>query len=333
MTSLKVLMVGGAGYIGSICARVFADAGATVWTLDDLSTGHEEAVTGELVHGSILERSFLIDLLKRLQPDAVMHFAARSLVGESVNHPLAYYDTNVRGTLNLLTAMQAAGVNRMVFSSTCAIYGPPRYLPIDEAHPIGPISPYGDSKEMIERILSDCRAREGFQITTLRYFNAAGAMPDGSLGEAHDPETHLIPLALDALLDRRPPLKLFGRDYDTRDGTCIRDYVHVLDLAEAHRLALARLLDGDPGASYNLGTERGTTVSEILNAIARVAGRPVPYKDAPRRPGDPPALFAASAKAREELGWRPAFTDIDDIIRTALAWAQTPRYGRYATKG
>jgi UDP-glucose-4-epimerase GalE len=222
--------------------------------------------------------------------------------------------------------MADAGVSRLVFSSTCAVYGAPQYLPIDEAHPHAPLSPYGVSKDMVEDILAACREREGLSVTALRYFNAAGAMPDGSLGESHTPETHLIPLALDAAFGRRPPLSLFGTDYETRDGTCVRDYVHVLDLAQAHWLAVQRLLAGDRGTVYNLGTGVGITVREIIDSIEAVTGRPVPHSEVARRPGDPPALFASSEKIRDELGWKPAWTDIRQIIETAAQWSQSPRY-------
>jgi UDP-glucose-4-epimerase GalE len=222
--------------------------------------------------------------------------------------------------------MAATDVRCLVFSSTCAIYGNPERLPLDEDHPRAPVSPYGESKNMVETILDQCRAQENFRITTLRYFNAAGAMPDGSLGESHGPETHLIPLAMNAALGRRPPLSLFGDDYDTRDGTCIRDYIHILDLAEAHYLALQRLLEGDPGTAYNLGTGVGTTVREVLSSIHRVTGLEVPHDVTERRPGDPPALYAQSGKIREELGWEPQWCHIDDIVRTAAQWSTKPQY-------
>jgi UDP-glucose 4-epimerase len=322
----KVLVVGGAGYIGSICARALIDAGITVETYDNLSSGHKEAVTGPLHVGDIRDRSRLGTLLADGGFDAVMHFAAKSLVGESVRAPLRYYDVNAGGTATLLQCMQDAGVHRLVFSSTCAIYGEPEYLPLDEDHPRRPVSPYGDSKLMVEGMLKACREREGLQSIALRYFNAAGANPQARLGESHAIETHLIPLALQAAMGQRAGLKLFGTDYDTRDGTCVRDYVHVLDLAQAHLQALQVLLDGHPGGGFNVGTGVGTTVREVLASIHRVTGLPVPHEPADRRDGDPPALFAKADRVREALGWEPKFTDIDDIVATAAEWARAPRY-------
>ena len=323
----KVLVVGGAGYIGSICAAVMhRDAGIEVESYDNLSTGHAEAVTGRLHEGDIRDISRLTEVLKSGQFDAVMHFAAKSLVGESVAHPLRYYDVNVGGTATLLQAMEDAGVKNLVFSGTCAIYGDPEYLPLDEEHPQRPVSPYGQSKKMVEEMLAACREKEGFRITTLRYFNAAGCMPDGSLGESHKTETHLIPLAINAALGRRGPLSLFGTDYETRDGTCIRDYIHVLDLADAHLKALNRLIEGDSGNAFNVGTGVGTTVREVLSSIERCLGQPVPHEVADRRAGDPPALFARADRIQESLGWQPKYNDIDDIVKTALTWAQAPRF-------
>ena len=324
--SAKVLVVGGAGYIGSVTAAVLASAGFKVVTFDDLSTGHAEAAVGQLIKGDIRNRDLLTSVLSDGKFDAVMHFAAKSLVGESVAHPLRYYDVNVGGTASLVCAMQNAGVNCLVFSSTCAVYGNPQRLPLDETHPQVPVSPYGASKKMVEEMLAACRERENLRVTTLRYFNAAGCMPDGSLGESHKTETHLIPLAIAAAMGNRPPLSLFGTDYDTRDGTCIRDYIHVLDLADAHVKALRRLLAGDPGDAYNVGTGVGTTVREVLAAIGRSLGTEVPHTIAERRPGDPPALFAAADKVRRDLEWVPQWTDIDSIVDTAVKWAKAPRY-------
>lgn len=322
----KVLIVGGAGYIGSACAVSLLEAGWTVATYDDLSTGHRQAAQGDLIQGDIRDRGRLEGVLRAGRFDAVMHFAAKSLVGESTRHPLRYYDVNTGGTAALVDAMLSAGIKCLVFSSTCAIYGDPVRLPLDEDHPRAPVSPYGDSKEMVERMLAATRAREGLRVTTLRYFNAAGALPEHGLGESHHPETHLIPLALQAALGQRPPLALFGEDYDTRDGTCVRDYIHVRDLASAHLLAMRRLLEGDPGDAYNVGTGMGTTVREVLQAVERVLGVPVPYEVAPRREGDPPALYAQADKIRGALGWEAHHVDIDDIVRTAAQWARAPRY-------
>ncbi len=322
----KVLVVGGAGYIGSICGRALRDAGWDTATYDDLSTGHKGAVEDQLFEGDIRDTEKLTNVLTKGQFDAVMHFAARSLVGESVKNPPLYYDVNVGGTASLLQAMQQAQCPALVFSSTCAVYGNPQYLPLDESHPKNPVSPYGDSKATVERMLEASRSQLGINITSLRYFNASGATPDGALGESHRHETHLIPLALAASQGQRPPLKLFGTDYPTRDGTCIRDYIHVLDLAEAHRLAIEALLQGSKGSHYNVGTGEGTSVKEVLASIHRVTGTPVPYENAERREGDPPELYAKAEKIQDELGWSPKWNQIDDIVSTAAAWAQNPRF-------
>ncbi|RME27719.1 MAG: UDP-glucose 4-epimerase GalE [Deltaproteobacteria bacterium] len=322
----RILIVGGAGYIGSCCAALLQEAGWRTECFDDLSTGHRQAVRGPLHVGDIRDRAALSRVLAAGRFDGVMHFAARSLVGESTRHPLRYFDNNVAGTISLLQVMADHGVNRLVFSSTCAIYGTPERLPIDESHPRAPVSPYGESKELVERVLAQVREREGLQVTTLRYFNAAGALPEQGLGESHHPETHLIPLAIQAALGQRPPLAVFGDDYPTRDGTCVRDYIHVADLAEAHRLAMQRLLDGDAGDAYNVGTGIGTTVREVLDSVGRVLGTPVPHHPAPRREGDPPELYAQADRIRRELGWQPRQPEIDDIVRTAAAWAASPRF-------
>ena len=322
----RILVIGGAGYIGSVCARVLSQAGHDVVTLDDLTTGHRAAVTGRFIQADVRDRTTLREVLRSESFDAVLHFAARSVVGDSVHQPAGYFDVNVAGTIGLVQEMLAADVRHMVFSSTCAIYGTPPQLPLTEDLPFAPVSPYGETKAMVERFLALCRDKEGLQVTCLRYFNAAGAMPDGSLGEAHRPETHLIPLAIQAALGERPPLKLFGTDYPTRDGTCVRDYIHVLDLADAHLRALDRLLEGDAGDGYNVGTGKGTTVREVLDAVGRAAGTPVPYADADRRAGDPAALYAQSDKIRAALGWVPQHVDLDDIVASAVAWARNPRF-------
>jgi UDP-glucose 4-epimerase len=327
LDGLKVLMVGGAGYIGSHCAQLLADQGHEIVVYDDLSTGIREAAVGRLVVGDILDHERLVALLRAERFDAIMHFAARLLVGESVEHPLRYFDTNVAGTLSLLRAMAAAGPRVLVFSSTCATYGNPRYLPLDEAHPSAPVNPYGASKAMVETILSNCREREDFRVMSLRYFNAAGCHPRGIHGESHTPETHLIPLTLEAATGRRV-LQVYGRDYDTPDGTCIRDYVHVLDIAEAHRLALKSLLAGDRGRAYNIGTGKGSTVLEVITSVERVTGLKVERVDAPARDGDPPALYASSALIERDLGWKARYVSLDEIIASAWRWFQQPRYGR-----
>jgi UDP-glucose-4-epimerase GalE len=322
----RILVVGGAGYIGSVCTQSLLESGYEVEVFDDLSTGHREAVTVPLHVGDIRDRTRLDEVFGAGDFDGVMHFAARSLVGESVSHPLRYFDVNVGGTASLVQAMLNANVRSLVFSSSCAVYGVPDSLPIPEDHPHRPVSPYGESKAMVEQILSACRDREGLRVTSLRYFNAAGATLDGQLGEAHAVETHLIPLALHAALGQRPPLKLFGTDYPTRDGTCVRDYIHVLDLADVHRLAIDSLMAGDAGRSFNVGTGVGTTVREVLASVERVTGLPVPHGVAPRRDGDPPALFAAAESVRTAFNWAPKYADIDAIVGTAAAWAKRPRY-------
>ncbi len=324
--SKRVLVVGGAGYIGSHCARFLEDLGIEVVVYDNLSTGHREAVRSELVVGDIRDRDTLVKTLRSRPFDAVLQFAALCLVGESQRHPVRYFDVNVGGTITLLEAMGRADVGALVFSSSCAVYGAPHYLPLDEAHPKAPVSVYGQTKWMVEQVLDEARGREGMAIASLRYFNAAGAHPDGTLGESHDPETHLIPLALEARLGRRDRLKVFGRDYETRDGTCVRDYIHVVDLADAHHRALLHLWGGSTGGAWNLGTGHGTTVLEILEAVARVTGQPVPHDDGPRRDGDPPGLYAAATRARDDLGWKPQHTDLDGLIETAWRWACEPRY-------
>ncbi len=323
----RVLVVGGAGYIGSVCARALAEQGADVTTLDDLSTGHRGAVTGPLLVADLRDRARVREVLRSGRFDAVMHFAARSVVGDSVHQPLPYYDVNVGGTTILIQEMLDAGVSSLVFSSTCAIYGAPQVLPLDEEQPFAPVSPYGETKLVVEQLLKHCRERHGLRVTCLRYFNAAGAvLTPPALGEAHRPETHLIPLAIEAALGRRPPLAVFGDDYPTRDGTCVRDYVHVLDLADAHLRALRRLLDGDPGDAYNVGTGVGTTVREVLDAVGAAVGQPVPHTLQGRRAGDPPELWARADKIKRALGWAPQHLDIQDIVASAARWAAAPRY-------
>lgn len=327
MASARILVVGGAGYIGSVCARALLRAGHSVVTYDDLSTGFREAVSGPLVQGDIADTGTLRDTLREGRFDAVMHFASRIAVGESVREPLMYYGVNVKGSLSLLEAMADARVRALVFSSSAAVYGDPRELPIPEHHPFAPVSPYGRTKAMIEEVLGDLRAASGLRSASLRYFNAAGAAEDGWLGEAHQPETHLIPLAIAAGLGQRPPLDVFGTDYETSDGSCIRDYIHVEDLADAHLAALDRLLEGDAGSSWNVGTGQGHTVLEVLDAVGRGLGSPVPWRAAARRPGDPPALVASADRIRAELGWQPRRSGLDEIVRAACRWARDPRYG------
>ncbi|MEJ0070534.1 MAG: UDP-glucose 4-epimerase GalE [Pseudomonadota bacterium] len=317
-----VLVTGGAGYVGSHTAKALAQAGYQPVTLDNLGRGFAHAVRwGPLERGDVLDRAFLDDVIQRWRPTALLHFAAFSYVGESVGAPALYYRNNVVGSLTLLEAMRDHGIANIVFSSTCATYGLPVRLPLAEDHPQAPINPYGASKLMVERLLADMGAAHGLRSVALRYFNAAGADPDGEIGENHDPETHLIPLAIGAALGTHPKLKIFGTDYATADGTCIRDYIHVTDLAAAHVAALRYLEAGGASLACNLGTGSGFSVRAILTEVARVAGRPVPSEEGPRRAGDPPELVADPTRARQVLGWTPQCSDIASVIATAHRWA------------
>lgn len=324
---MKVLVCGGAGYIGSHMVRHLLTQGHQAMVFDNLSSGHREAVgDARLVVGDLLDRRALAALFSDAQFDAVMHFCARSLVGESVTQPYDYYENNVSGTLNLLQAMREAGVGRLVFSSTAAVFGQPQALVIDEAHPTCPINPYGASKLMVERILADAHRAYGLRSVALRYFNAAGADPSGEIGESHQPETHLIPNVLRATLGQGGGLKVFGDDYETLDGTCVRDYVHVNDLAAAHSRALS-FMEGHDGAHvFNLGNGQGFSVLQVIEAARRITGIDIPFERAPRRAGDPAVLVASSTRARELLDWVPAYGDIGEIIETAWRWHHTPRY-------
>lgn len=318
---MHILVCGGAGYIGSHMARWLAQHQITVTVLDNLSTGHREAVQwGELLDADLLDRASLERAFSGRQFDAVMHFCARSLVGESIAKPYDYYANNVTGTLNLLDTMRHHGIARLVFSSTAAVFGQPLSERIDEAHPTTPINPYGASKWMAERILADAAQAYGLRSVALRYFNAAGASADGSIGESHQPETHLIPNVLHAALGTGPALKVFGDDYPTADGTCIRDYVHVDDLAQAHLLSLD-YLDANPGAhAFNLGNGQGFSVREVIAAAQAVSHNEIAYTVHPRRAGDPSVLVSSSAKAREHLGWTPRHTALEPILASALRW-------------
>ena len=320
-TPLRLLVVGGAGYIGSHMVKHLLQRGCDVVTFDNLSTGHRDAVLGgEFVLGDLADRAALDALFSQYQFDAVFHFASFIQVGESVKEPAKYYANNVVNTLKLLDAMVAHGVGRFVFSSTAAVYGEPAYTPIDEAHPKQPINPYGKTKWMVEQILEDYDRAYGLRSIALRYFNAAGADPEGQLGERHDPETHLIPLVLQAASGRRPHISVFGRDYDTPDGTCIRDYIHVADLADAHWLALDKLMQGAASAAYNLGNGNGFSVQQVIDTTASVTGRTIPVVDAPRRDGDPAQLVADSTAARQALNWQPARFNLETIIEDAWKW-------------
>jgi UDP-glucose-4-epimerase GalE len=315
-----VLVTGGAGYIGSHCCRALAAAGYHPVVYDNFSTGHRSFVTGSLVVGDVLDRAALATAFAQYDIAAVMHFAASSLVGESVIDPQKYYTNNVAGTLSLLDAMRAADCNRLVFSSTGAVYGNADSRALPESYPCAPINPYGASKWMIERIIADYRTAYGLGAFCLRYFNASGADAAGGIGEWRDNETHLIPRAMMALQGHVTDFAVFGDDYDTPDGTAIRDYIHVTDLAAAHVRALELLMQGDRGGTFNLGTGSGFSVREILRAVAAETGREVPHVVKPRRAGDPTYLVADAAAAREALKFAPAHSDLATIIKTAWAW-------------
>jgi len=316
----NILVAGGAGYIGShTCLNLFSK-GFTPIVYDNLSNGHAEFVKwGPLEVGDIRDRGRLDEVLATYRPEAIIHFAAAIEVGESVRDPGDYYDNNVGGTITLLRAAQAAGIDKMVFSSTCATYGIPSTTPIDESHAQSPINPYGRSKLIVEQILKDLDQYQGFRSFILRYFNAAGADPEGRIGEWHTPETHAIPIAMDAALERRPHFQVLGTDYDTRDGSCVRDFVHVLDLADAHARAIEHLLGGGQSRALNLGTGHGTTVKELLETLRHVVGRNFQIKYGPRREGDSPALVADNALAYQTIGWAPRH-DLQSILATAWHW-------------
>ena len=318
---MKILVAGGAGYIGSHMVKQLAAAGNDVITLDNLSFGHADAVKyGEFIEGDLGDNSVLDDIFESGSIDAVMHFAGFIQVGESVTRPSMYYHNNVVNTLALLDAMLRHEVKNFIFSSTAAIFGEPDYTPIDEKHSRQPINPYGHSKLMIEQILDDYDKAYGLRATCLRYFNAAGADPDGELGERHNPETHLIPLILQAASGRRKDIKIFGNDYPTDDGTCVRDYIHINDLCEAHSLALQRMVEKDQSARYNLGNGKGFSVKEVIDVAKQVSGKNFKVTMEPRRAGDPAVLVADATLARQELNWQPKFADLKDIVKTAWDW-------------
>ena len=320
---MNILVTGGAGYIGSHCCKALARKGFHPVTIDNLVYGHQNFVKwGDFFQGDIGNPSNLEKIFSRNQIDAVMHFAAYAYVGESVQDPLKYYENNVRNTIELLHAVVENNIKYFVFSSTCSTYGTPQKTPIDESHPLKPINPYGNTKRMIEEILNDCAKAYGLKYVSLRYFNAAGADPDGEIGENHNPETHLIPLVLDVAAGRRESIKVFGTDYKTPDGTCIRDYIHVNDLADAHILALQSLMDGGDSNFYNLGNGRGVSVLEVIECVRQITAKDITVEMTERRPGDPPVLIASSEKAIKELGWNPRYADIEDIIGTAWRWHQ-----------
>jgi UDP-glucose 4-epimerase len=318
---MNVLVVGGAGYIGAHMVKRLLDRGHRVTTLDDFSTGHREAVLGgELVAADLGDASAVRAALAAARPDAVMHFASFIQVGESVQEPAKYYLNNVAKTLVLLDEVRKAGVRRFVFSSTAAIFGEPEYVPIDERHPAKPINPYGRTKLMVEEALADFDRAYGLRSVCLRYFNAAGADPGGAIGERHDPETHLIPLVLQAASGRRPSIAVFGTDYDTPDGTCIRDYIHVVDLCDAHLLAIEWMDRHDRSGAFNLGNGQGFSVHEVIATAEKVCGRPITVVRSPRRAGDPARLVADATLARRELGWTPGFTALETIVDHAWCW-------------
>lgn len=317
----NILVTGGAGYVGSHVCKALAAAGYRPVVYDNLRHGHREAVRwGPLEVGEVEDQARLGEVIERYRPVGALHFAALIQVGESVTDPAKYYRNNAAGTLSLLEGLRAGGVQRLVFSSTAAVYGTPDRTPIDEDHPLRPINPYGATKLAVEWMLRDFGVAYGLGWAALRYFNAAGADPEGETGERHDPESHAIPLAIQAAMGTGPAFNLYGTDYPTADGTAVRDYIHVADLASAHVLALRRLLDGGDSQALNLGTGIGTSVRELLESVGRVGGRPVPVIERPRRAGDPPVLLADPGRAARVLGWAAAYRQIDDIVRTAWAW-------------
>lgn len=321
---MSILVTGGAGYIGSHCVAALTDRGVDVVVVDDLSKGHRASLKGgRLYVGDVADRDFLRTVFDREHIEAVIHFAAYSLVGESMNVPEKYFRNNVTAGLSLIETMLEYKVPYLVFSSTAATFGEPERIPIEEDDRQLPTNPYGESKLTVERMLRWCDQAHGLKYCALRYFNVAGARPDGSIGEDHRPETHLIPLILQVAQGKRDRLSLFGTDYPTPDGTCIRDYIHVDDLIDAHILALDYLRAGNPSAAFNLGNGQGFSNREIIEAARRVTGHPIPVSEEERRPGDPAVLIASSRKAMEVLGWQPNYTNVEDMIATAWRWHST----------
>ncbi|MCM8710088.1 UDP-glucose 4-epimerase GalE [Clostridium sp. SYSU_GA19001] len=318
---MSILVCGGAGYIGSHMVAALLDKGENVVILDNFQKGHRDAVIGgKLYEGDLRDRAVLDKIFTENKIDAVIDFAADSLVGESVIEPLKYFENNVGGTLSLLRAMKDYGVKNIVFSSTAATYGEPESIPILESDKTFPTNPYGESKLAVEKVLKWCDNAYGIKYTALRYFNAAGAHESGKIGEDHKPETHLIPLILETALGKREKIMIFGDDYKTEDGTCIRDYIHVMDLAQAHLLAVDRLRDGGESRIYNLGNGTGFSVKEVIEVARKVTGREIKAEVAPRRAGDPAVLIASSQKAVDELGWKPKYNSLETIIETAWNW-------------
>lgn len=325
---MTVLVTGGAGYIGSHTVKLLLQQGYQPVIYDNLVYGHRGALRkSAFVQGDLHDTVRLIQVLQHYHITDVIHFAAFAYVGESVQDPLKYYNNNVVGTLSLLQAMRVVGVQHLIFSSTCAVYGNPQTSVLREDHPFGPINPYGESKLFVERMLQSCATAYGLRWISLRYFNAAGADPEGELGESHDPETHLIPLVLSVASGRRADVAIFGTDYETADGSCVRDYIHVTDLADAHIRAL-HVLDTDKAqTAYNLGNGTGYSVYQVIDTARHVTGRPIATSVAPRRPGDPPCLVAAADKVRTALGWQPRYPDLHTIVETAWRWECQRRYG------
>lgn len=318
-----ILVIGGAGYIGSHMAKYLHDCGRQAVILDNLIYGHREfARWGTFIEGDMADADLLDRIFTDFDIEAVMHFAAFSLVGESVTDPARYYRNNIAATLTLLEAMRRHDVDTFIFSSTCAVYGVPERLPLTEDHPRRPINPYGRTKLAVEGMLEDFSAAYGLKYACLRYFNAAGADEGGEIGEWHVPETHLIPLVLDAACGRRESVSVFGSDYQTGDGTCVRDYIHVTDIAQAHVSALDHLKSGGAGGAFNLGNGSGYSVREVIETARRVTGREIPVTEAERRAGDPPVLVGSADRARDVLGWRPKFGDLETIIASAWKWHQ-----------
>lgn len=324
--SKVILVTGGAGYIGSHTVKELRKRGYKVLVYDNLSTGHQWAVRkDELIKGELGDQALIQHILHEKKPLAVMHFAASALVGESIEKPEFYFRNNVINTLNLLETMLTSGVKYLVFSSTAAVYANPHQIPIAENHPLDPANPYGEGKAFVDKALRWYEEAHDLRYISLRYFNAAGADPEGELGEVHDPETHLIPRILEVAAGKRSCIEIYGTDYDTPDGTCIRDYIHVTDLAQAHILALEALLNGHTSRIYNLGNQKGFSVKEVVEVARRVTSHAVPTKESPRRPGDPSVLVAGSERIKKELDWRPQYNDMTTIIETAWRWVKGQR--------
>lgn len=321
---MSVLVSGGAGYVGSHAVVELVDRGVDCVVLDNLSRGHRDLVIGaELVVGDVRDSELVSDIVRKFDVEAVLHFAAYAYVGESMSDPGLYYDNNVAASIEFLNSLRGSGVDKIVFSSTCATYGIPKSTPIKESQPQNPVNPYGASKLMVERVLSHYASAYGLNYVVFRYFNAAGADPKGRVGERHVPETHLIPLALEAALGMRPALEVYGTDYDTSDGTCIRDYVHVSDLARAHVLGLEYLKAGNESRAFNLANGSGYSVLEVLDAVESVTGAEVPREFSPRRPGDPAILVGDATEAGRQLDWTPEWTDLEAIVDSAWRWHQS----------